>query len=94
MPPLPVVRSLVSRSALFWAAIRAALLPFGVDFGRPASAVLVVTLVTILTVVAMRRRGEHLFLGNLGVSLPVAAAVMGATAAALEVGAASVGRLL
>jgi len=94
VPPLPVVRSLVSRSALFWAATRAALLPFGVSFGRLAPAVLIVVLVTTLTVLAMRRRREHLFLGNLGVPLVTAATVNGATAAALELGAASAARLL
>lgn len=94
MPPLPVLRALVARSALLWGAIRAVLLAFGVGFGRPVTAVPIVLLVVGLAVLTMRRRREHLFLGNLGVSLPVAAAVVGVTAAALEVGAAWIARLL
>lgn len=94
LPPLPVLRALVARSAVIWGAVRAVAFVFGVGFGRLAPAVLIVLLVAGLTVFAMRRGREHVFLGNLGVSLPVAAAVVGATAAALEVGAASVVRLL
>ena len=94
VPPLPVLRALVARSALLWGAIRAVLLAFGVGFGRLAPGALIVLLVMGLTVLTMRRRREHLFLGNLGVSLPISAAVVGATAAALEVGASSVARLL
>ena len=94
VPPLPVIRSLVARSALLWGAIRATLLLFGVGFGRLVPAALIVLVVAVLTVLAMRRRREHVFLGNLGVSLTTAAAVNGATAVALEVGAASAARLL
>lgn len=94
VPPFPVLRALVARSALLWGAIRAVSIAFGVGFGRPAPAVLVVLLVVLLTVLIMRRRREHLFLGNLGVSLPGAAAIVGVTAATLEVVAAWVARLL
>lgn len=93
LPPVPVLRTLVVRSALLWGAIRAVLLVFGVGFDRFAPAVVIVAVVVVLTVARMRRR-KGLFLGNLGVSLSAAGAVNGLTAAALEFGAASVAGLL
>ena len=94
LPPGPVFRDLVQRTSLLWGATRGLLLVVGVGFGRVAPALLIVALVVALSVAWMRRRREHLFLGNLGVPVPVAAAVSGLTAAVLEYGAASVAGLL
>lgn len=93
LPPGPVFRDLVLRTSLLWGAMRGVLLVLGVGFGRLAPAVVIVALIIALSVAWMRRR-EHLFLGNLGVPLPAAAAVNGLTAVALECAAASVAGLL
>lgn len=83
---LPVFcRALVFRGAVFWVGVRLAAAFAGIVDPNPAQEVLIVGVVAWIAVWDARRRGEDLFLANLGVPASGIALAAAFGAACLEV---------
>jgi hypothetical protein len=80
MPPLPFLGQILLRSAIVWAGLRVALfILFNLVLPSGVVSCAIVALTVFLIGLDGRRRNEHVFLANLGVStfpITVAAAVV------------------
>ncbi len=90
--PRPVRRMLLVRSAVLWVAAHVVAVAGAVAGGAvrqpgvltPSAALLTVVLVSGLIVLDVRRRGEHVLLGNLGIGTGAIATTAAVVPAAAE----------